>query len=349
MVGTPGLDADPTVVPDAAAGGFGIAPAVTLAGTGRFGVAPALQAPGPYQEPDVELSKPLFPGHLKLTEFKTTTLHGNVTPESKMASMEHIWTFTHNTWHLIRVNPGPVRLDTSKCLRRGDWISADSVFAILRLLKHLKALDFNGYLFGRVEFWKLWDALPAKIESLLTTVNGLLTLLGIFPNLTQHRVKKVEENPRYTSSLTYTSLPPAPFGGQSLRKPDGIVQDWHTVFLYIPSIVVWEIGNECLREDVALLLKHCCLNLETFRTFPPWFIDGGYIAGIQGNHPTNQFLITHCHLREFDSIKNFIKIDEILREPWTCMGLKWLTSGIGSTDPCGGRNGGTDHGAWTLG
>ncbi|KAF9536858.1 hypothetical protein EC957_009516 [Mortierella hygrophila] len=98
---------------------------------------------------------------------------------------------------------------------QGDRISIDFVFATLRLLKHLKDLDVNDYLFGRIEFWKLWDALPAEIESLsfkssippavfplpeplpeankslkvlraggVTTVNGLLTLLGIFPNLT---------------------------------------------------------------------------------------------------------------------------------------------------------------------
>lgn len=167
----------------------------------------------------------------------------------------------------------------------------------------------------------------------VTTVNGLLTLLAIFPNLTQLGVKKVEENPTYTSSPNYIPLPPAPFGGLSLRKLEGTVQGWDTVFCYIPSIVEWETRSEYLREDVALLLKDRCLNLETFRkTFPPWFINERHITGIRGNDPTNQFLITHRHLREFDSIENFIKVDEMLREQWTCMGLEWLTCRIVGLD-----------------
>ncbi|KAF9129555.1 hypothetical protein BGX30_013911, partial [Mortierella sp. GBA39] len=333
--------AAPADVPDAAAGGFGIAPAVALAATGGLGAARALQVPNPSQEPDVELSEPLFPGHLKLADFRTTALYENVTPESKMANMEHIWTLTQHTWHLIRVNPG----------------------------LHLKDLDGKQHLFGRIGFWKLWDALPAEIESLsfenfssptvfplpeslpgastslkilraggITTVNGLLTLLGIFPKLTQLALWKIEENPRYTSSPNYTPLPPAPFGGQSLRELDCIVEDWDTVLRYIPSIAVWEIGSRCFLEDVALLLKDRCLNLETLRAFPPCFIDERYIRymrympGIRGNDPTNQFLITHRHLREFDSIRNFIKVDEMLREPWTCMGLEWLTCRIVGLD-----------------
>ncbi|KAK3808827.1 MAG: hypothetical protein JOS17DRAFT_796834 [Linnemannia elongata] len=339
-------------------------PLPAVPGFGVMVSAPPLQVPDPYQESDIELSEPLFPGHLKLVDFKITMPYGNVTPESKMASMEHIWTLDQHTWHLIRVNPGLMRLHTSKYQREGSRISADFVCATLRLLKHLKDLDGNDRLFGHVEFWKLWDALPDEIGSLsfqsfsspavfplpeplpeayaslkvlraggVTTVNGLLTLLGIFPNLTQLRLGKVEENPIYTSSSNYTPLPPVPFGGQSLRKLEGTVQDWDTVFRYISSIVVWETGSEYLCDDVALFLKDRCLNLETFRTtIQPWFIDERGLAGIRGNDPTNQFLITHRHLREFDSIENFIKVDEMLREPWTCMGLEWLTCRIVGLD-----------------
>lgn len=136
-----------------------------MVGTPGFGTAPVLQVPDSYQESDVELSEPLFPGHLKLCDFKTTP-YENATPESTMAYMEHIWTLSQHTWHLIRVNLGLVRLHTSKCQRHGGRISADFVCATLRLLKHLIDFDDNDHLFGHVEFWKLWDALPAEIESL---------------------------------------------------------------------------------------------------------------------------------------------------------------------------------------
>ena len=79
---------------------------------------------------------------------------------------------------------------------------------------------------------------------------------------------------------------------------------------------MWETESEYLQEEVALLLKDHCLKLETFRTtHPPWFIDERHIEGIRSDDPTNQFLITHRHLHEFDSIKNFIKVNEMLREP----------------------------------
>ncbi|KAF9538247.1 endodeoxyribonuclease [Mortierella hygrophila] len=220
-----GFGAAPADVLDAAAGGFGIAPAVASAATGASGAAPALKYPDPPQEPNVELSEPLFPGHLELADFRTTTLDERVTPESKMARL--------------------VRLHTSKSRWQGLW---------------------------------------------------------------------------------------------ELR---GDVQDWNTVFRYIASTVVWGIGDECLRQDVVLLLKDRCLSLETFRAFLYCFIDERYIRymrymrympGIRGKGPINQFLITHRHLREFDSIKNFIKVDEMLREPWTYMGLEWLTCRIAGLD-----------------
>ncbi|KAG0379342.1 hypothetical protein BGX24_000758 [Mortierella sp. AD032] len=47
---------------------------------------------------------------------------------------------------------------------------------------------------------------------------------------------------------------------------------------------------------------------------------------------TNQFLVTHPNPREFDSIMNFIKVDEMLRQPWACMGLERLTCQIVRVD-----------------
>ncbi|KAG0286645.1 hypothetical protein BGZ96_009277 [Linnemannia gamsii] len=353
----------PAVAPAVAFGGFGVASAaVTVHG---FGATPVDQRANPYQESDVGLSEPLFPDHLTLADFKARSL-SELTPESNKARMEYFWTLTQHIWHLIRINPGLVLLDISRSTFNGQiCISPDFTFATLRLLKHLKNFNGNDDLLESLNFWKLWDALPARIESLSirgqllptrvfplpdplpkvntslkvllaegsTTVNGLLTLLGIFPNLTRLLLQNIDENPRYMSSPNYTPLPPAPFGGQHLKKLQANVQDWDTVLHYISGISEWEATREPLNEDLALFLKDRRPNLVSFaHTWKNWYINEQLVRGIRGNDPTNQFLITHRHLRKFDSIENFIKVDEMLREPWTCMGLEWLTCRIVGID-----------------
>ncbi|KAG0311792.1 hypothetical protein BGZ97_011642, partial [Linnemannia gamsii] len=343
---SPSADGGMGAAPDLPAfEGFEVAPA-TVAAHG-FDATSVDQVEDPYQEPDVELSDPLFPDHLTLADLIITKRDERVTPESDKARKEYMWTIAQHTWHLIRTNPGLVRIDTSRCYRFYDFgISDDFIFATLRLLKHLKDLNGND-LFKDLHFWRLWDALPAKIESLSiiaslspsgvfplpdplpkvntslkvllaggsTTVNGLLTLMSIFPNLTRLGLQKVEKNPEYMSNPNSIPLPPSPFGGQYLRKLEGSVEDWETVFHYIPSIVEWDAQGEPLDEDLALLLKDHCPNLESFKQqYPPWFIDERFTA-VPDDDPTNQFLITHHHLRVFDSIVNYIKVDEMLREP----------------------------------
>ncbi|KAG0292361.1 hypothetical protein BGZ96_004279 [Linnemannia gamsii] len=61
----------------------------------------------------------------------------------------------------------------------------------------------------------------------------------------------------------------------------------------------WEAQGRRLYEELALLLRRRCPNLESFkRKCQPWFINERYLAGgVRDNDPTNQFLITHRHLQ----------------------------------------------------
>ncbi|KAG9072880.1 hypothetical protein KI688_000661 [Linnemannia hyalina] len=73
-------------------------------------------------------------------------------------------------------------------------------------------------------------------------------------------------------------------------------------------------------------------NLESFRTIlNPEFIDEMWHPRENFDH-THQLLVANRHLKEFDSVMNFVKIDQMLRQPWACMGLEWLVCSIVGVD-----------------
>lgn len=88
-----------------------------------------------------------------------------------------------------------------------------------------------------------------------TTLNGLLTLLGMFPNLIRLKVGQVRPNPINSLDPTFIPFPPAPLGEQFLKRLDTIVEDWDTILRYIPSIVEW--GSELIQieRDVSRLAE----------------------------------------------------------------------------------------------
>lgn len=53
-----------------------------------------------------------------------------------------------------------------------------------------------------------------------------------------------------------------------------------------------------------------------------YFDEEGYLWA--ENDPTNRVLSINSHLLKFDSVQNYIRVDEMLKLPWTCMGLEWL-------------------------
>ncbi|KAG0278292.1 hypothetical protein BGZ95_004290, partial [Linnemannia exigua] len=345
-------------VPVAAVGGLGAAPAVAVSGFGAAPVASCDQAATPAPPRlTFELSEPKFPSHLRAADVIPQIVGLTYTDESRKALAEYGWINAQHLWHLVRTNLGLTRFDTNK---RGPLVlnpvSADYAYSTLRTLNNLKVLDCRKR-FRRTEFWKLLECLPEGIESLsvdcglfplpeplpgprsslrvlhamgTTTINGLLTLLEVFPNLTHLDIGQVASNPSEPRESSSIPLRPSPkSGGHSLRRLDSfLVEDWDTVLRHIPSIVEWSNETELCSTDVPVLNERFGPKLEALRARKlPASLDD-YPGSLSYRDPTNQFLVTHSHLREFDSIENFIKVDEMLRQPWACMGLERLTCRI---------------------
>ncbi|KAK3830363.1 MAG: hypothetical protein J3R72DRAFT_528052 [Linnemannia gamsii] len=338
-----------------AAGGFGAAPMVE--GLGGFGggmtFGQAAQPAPPHLT--IELSAPKFPDFLTAADIlKKSAVQTNYTDESMKAVAEYEWINTQHLWHLVRTNPGLSRFDTHKRVELYQ-VSADYAYSTLRMLKGLKVLDGRSR-FERTNFWTLLECLPEGIESLSVecdvfplpdplpeprsslrvldvgamTINGVLTLLEVFPNLTHLRVDGIRWNPTGPCESSYIPLPPSQrSGGQFLKNFDcRFVFDWDALLKNIPSIVEWNNGSSLSAEEVKYLDELFGPRLESFRAshLPPNPED--YPDSRSRDDPTNQFIVTHPNLREFDSIDNRIKVDEMLRQPWACMGLERLTCQI---------------------
>ncbi|KAF9090349.1 hypothetical protein BGX29_011526 [Mortierella sp. GBA35] len=349
--GTQGGDADAIAAAVPVVGGFNAAPVAV-----GFGATPVAVGTVPVTiqetapEPDIEYSEALFPDHLIMADY-TQLEYSRFCNESIQARAIHDWVFSQHLWHLIRINPGLVRLDiTRNCLPVFVSIPGEFYYATITSLKKLRELKiFSPSI--ELEFWRLLELLPPGIESLSigyelfplpdplpeinpnlrslsargnTTIAGLHELLGIFPNLKTLELDCIAND----SGSTGHQLPPPPFEGHSLRRLQTVAHDWDTLLRYFPSIVVWE-TEEMLNEEVTLYLRERMPQIESFRTtHQPQYID----ESRPESDPANQFLVTNRHLKEFDSIQHHLWVDDMLRQPWACMGLEWLTCRIVGVD-----------------
>ncbi|KAG0267223.1 hypothetical protein DFQ27_009004 [Actinomortierella ambigua] len=167
-----------------------------------------------------------------------------------------------------------------------------------------------------------------------TMLDGLVELLEIFPRLEHLRIGTVKSWTKNTTATTPVNeetslvLPAATtaIGGPFLKHLDASVFDWAVILKLIPSIAKWD-TVEMLDEETAAFLASHCPNLESVRALhTPWFIDD--MGPDRGDDPANQLLVSHARLRVFDNIHHHIKVDEMLRRPWACMGLEWLSCRI---------------------
>ncbi|KAK3830358.1 MAG: hypothetical protein J3R72DRAFT_456001 [Linnemannia gamsii] len=351
-----------------AAGLFVPGPAFTVGGAGAAPVAGGLGgfeqgvAFGQATQPvllrlTIELSEAKFPDHLTAADIvKKFAVKSN----SRKAIDEYEWINTQHLWHLVRTNPGLTRFDTYKQRSEGLYpVSADYAYSTLRMLKGLKVLDGRSRFKG-INFWTLLECLPEGIESLSVdcdvfplpdplpeprsslrvlnamgepNINELLTLLEVFPNLMHLRNGGFRANPNGPWESSFIPLSPSPpRNGQFLRSFNVFGRyDWGTILRHIPSIVEYDSINYLHAEHVTHLDELFGIGLESFRVF---FLVELYESPSSQPHddPTNQFLVTHPNLREFASIMNFIKVDEMLRQPWACMGLERLTCRIVGVD-----------------
>ncbi|KAG0372167.1 hypothetical protein BGX24_000611 [Mortierella sp. AD032] len=66
---------------------------------------------------------------------------------------------------------------------------------------------------------------------------------------------------------------------------------------------------------------HCPKLAVCRSTSNPWYINE---YNRTPDDPTNQFLVDCASLKEFNYIEHAIWVDELLRQPWACLGLEWL-------------------------
>ncbi|KAG0093909.1 hypothetical protein BGZ92_000024 [Podila epicladia] len=305
-------------------------------------------SPPPVATLPLATSAPLFSGVVQENDY-IRSQHFGLTLEAQEEALESGWPWSKHYWNLIFRNRGLVRLHLDH-INIQCW-SAQSTEVFLRgvaKLKHLK--EFRGLKFESLSgIWELLAAVPT-LESLTTsfnhdhdqlpdplpemnttlrtltvhngfTINGLLDLLSLFPNL---------------SSLTVPII-----GAKSTRKSSEIMTlaglGDIMADLFVPEHILPRdpsVGAN-LRELVAMtvvdyttFLKHLPDHVEL-----TWF-DGSWTRGhmeseIRARHDeANELLVTSSRLRVFDSIWHYIRVDEMLRQPWACMGLEWLSCQI---------------------
>ncbi|KAG0226677.1 hypothetical protein BGW42_003467 [Actinomortierella wolfii] len=125
------------------------------------------------------------------------------------------------------------------------------------------------------------------------------------------------------------SLLPTPLGGHSLKELYAEVDSWGTWLQLFPHRTKWEAGC-ILTDEMVSLFERYCPNLESFKKgIKLWYLDD---SKRPPHDPTNRLLATFPNLREFNSIEQYIKVDDMLRQPWICMGLERLVCRIVGVD-----------------
>ncbi|KAK3819331.1 MAG: hypothetical protein JOS17DRAFT_793982 [Linnemannia elongata] len=182
------------------------------------------------------------------------------------------------------------------------WIRVPGCRFEARLFKNLKEFRGERDVFDKVDFWTLLDLLPLGIESL--SISSHLFPLPI--PLPEPRKNMRVLEPDGKTSLGRTT---AAHSGHGRIESNYPLEDW-------------------MQEE----LRQCYPKLESFRsTLDPEYIEEIRRPREDFDH-THQALVANRHLKAFDSIMNFVKVDELLRQPWTCMGLELLVCRIVGVD-----------------
>ncbi|KAG0233929.1 hypothetical protein BGW42_007004 [Actinomortierella wolfii] len=275
----------------------------------------------------------------------TTLGDGNI-----QAKAEHDRSLTQHLWHLVRVNPGLFKIDVTDYTSQWIFVYSTSANATPQPLVPLK--DLKGNFAGRLDFWNLWRASPPAIESPpigyspiftlpgplpgmhlslrvasergSTTPSDLLSQLNITPNL-----DSAKSEPVTSSVRSNPSYPPTPLYGHAFKRLDDGVNGWKTAMQLFPNNSTW-VTEDMLDDNMVSQIEKYCPNLQYFkRDHHVWYLDDSQRPE---HDPTNRLLAIYPDLREFESIEQVIRVEEMLRQPWVCMGLERLVCRIVGVD-----------------
>ncbi|KAG0093913.1 hypothetical protein BGZ92_000028 [Podila epicladia] len=303
-------------------------------------------------------STPLFPDLFEEGDYVQPQIHNDrmISHQAKQEYLERLWTMLQQYWHLTFSNPGLVRLSFARDKIFPWGIRSEQVlYQHLAKLKHLKEL--NGWaLDGMSGIWRLLEAAPTiesltpncrwvkfpnpipEVNSTLRTlsmdatlnVNDLHTLLGLFPNLTMltlymvtHSQEDVhtDHNQIQSQATTTTTVGTNLIAFNALLKDDKIP-------LCLPQHVELTYHDHTFESDMPLVLAQHPTRFTVFKALHnPWYLEEER-HGRRDRDCANEVLTSCTRLRVFDSITRYIHADEMLRRPWACMGLEWLSCRI---------------------
>ncbi|KAK3835699.1 MAG: hypothetical protein J3R72DRAFT_494001 [Linnemannia gamsii] len=318
-------------------------------------------------------SKPLFPDYIIKDDFTPPTQSYCTTNQE---AMEYGWNLTQHYWHTILKNRRTLKRFVMKRVPGIQWrVRSKDIY--IKMITKLKGLqELRGDISGDWATDDLWnipkacprmevlslsmgdhrrfaESLPETIVStslrtlLLRTVNvsvnGLLNLLSLLPNLSNLLLQSVGSSPSKSDRI-YWGSPPLlvqddllPIArdllpsiiGSSLKSLDALLNDYDQVLSCLPNLAKL-VQEEQFDETLAMALTTHCPRFEELRELTtPWYIDESQRPPAD---PTNKFLVDNACLRVFDSIRHFVKVDEMLRQPWACLGLEWLSCRIVGVD-----------------
>ncbi|KAF9388562.1 hypothetical protein CPC16_006446 [Podila verticillata] len=280
---------------------------------------------------------------------------------------QHYWNLILSNKDLIRLSSG-----TTAAHNPLMWGAKSNAFLrYAAKLKHLKELQ-GWTIASLSSVWELLEAaptletltvtsqsdqlpdpLPAPNTTLRTltvhgelSTNSLLDVLGLSPHLsnmtvTTIGVRAVQQPQQFGVGFG----PVQPFVpedvhprdlpvGANLCKLDVIcVGDYDALLKNLPDHVdlTWIDGID--RDDrVDLQLPEHSTRFSIFKAnHLPWYINEQHQA-LAPHDVANELLVTNSRLNVFDSIRHYLRVDEMLRQPWACMGLEWLTCRIVGVD-----------------
>ncbi|KAF9292985.1 hypothetical protein BGZ74_011895 [Mortierella antarctica] len=329
--------------------------------------------------PNFVMPAPLFPGIVEEDDFIPPVLN-NLDPEVYQEYLERGWVMTQHFWCLIQSNRDLVRLNlvsSGAC----QWSPRSDLVRLKAVAKLTRLKELIGWwLKDMTAMWRLLDAVPtlealttdcyqgqipdplpkvnttlralSVIGSALTphymgfgiTINSLLDILGLFPNLSSLTVPTIGSQVRPQAfgfgSGSAETIPRGPEKvtprganiGANLRElVVANVHDYATLMKHLPDRVELTWNEEPVGDNrIPLQLPEHSTRFGVFKaTHRPWYID----EGARLDHDVaNDLLVTSSRLRVFDSIRHYIRVDEMLRQPWACMGLEWLSCRIVGMD-----------------
>ncbi|KAG0009628.1 hypothetical protein BGZ81_003282, partial [Podila clonocystis] len=296
--------------------------------------------------------------------------HYKSTVEFQKECVEAGWVLTQHFWKLIRSSHGLERL----IIGRGpvlQWrIKSEQVLLnAIAQMPHLQELQCWG-LNNMADIWKLLLAaptlkslttfcrqfqlpnplpnanttlrtlsfLPVRCDGMSMSINNLLEVLRLFPNLSSLTLRKIssfvtqeQQQQQQPQPTGFVGLPLSILSRQVQRRDPSIGVNLRE--LVVESITDYDALLTHLPDHVDLTCAASlgdCWPLALVERGPIFsvFRDTNPPAFAAEDDPVNELFVASSQLRVFNSIEQCIRVDELLRQPWACMGLEWLSCRI---------------------